>query len=379
MENPNQQPLNGEVRPQDAIQRLWTISEALPGLVYQFKVEPDGTRFFTFISASIDNFLGIQSRELYADANVGFALVHPDDMKIVMRRNFFAAETLNQRTFVFRIKDGITGLYKWMRANALPDKQPDGSVIWNGIIIDVTGDKEAEEDRIAMAQEANRELESFNYTVSHDLQSPLRSILGFSQIMLNEHKGELTPEIKGYLEIIAYNARRMSDLTKNLLSFSKLGRAAINYSEVNMDTQVKKVIDELLVVYKNREIKIIRHNLSKATGGANLINQVWFNLLGNAFKYSSKKEFAVIEIGMMEGKGELIYYIKDNGAGFDMKDAGKLFVPFQRIHSYDEFEGSGIGLAIVHRIITKHGGRVWVEAKPGDGACFYFSLPVLRD
>ena len=112
---------------------------------------------------------------------------------------------------------------------------------------------------------------------------------------------------------------------------------------------------------------------------ANLVKQVWLNLIGNAFKYSAKKELPVIEVGMQQGKDELIFFVKDNGAGFDMQYADKLFAPFQRIHSQEEFEGSGIGLATVHRIITKHGGRVWVEAMPGDGACFYFSLPVLKD
>ncbi len=363
----------------DELNRLWDVCEALPGLVYQFKVGADGKRIFSFVSNSVSELVGIQPGELYRDANVGFHLVHPEDLKIIAKRNFFGAETLNQRSFVFRIKNGNTGIYKWLRANSNPDKQADGSVIWNGIMIDVTLDKETEDDRIAMARELNNELESFNYTVSHDLQSPLRSILGFSHIILTEHKEQLSEEIRDYLQIIESNARRMSDLTKNLLAFSKLGKAAIHYSVVNMDVQVSKVLDELLAVTENRGTKIIKHQLLPAICDAKLVEQVWFNLLGNAFKYSSEKELPVIEIGMRAGKDELIYYIKDNGAGFDMKHAEKLFAPFQRLHSYEEFDGSGIGLATVHRIITKHGGHVWAEAKPGEGACFCFSLPVLKD
>ena len=146
-----------------------------------------------------------------------------------------------------------------------------------------------------------------------------------------------------------------------------------------MDFQVQKVITELTADKAYRQVNIIKSRLGLAICDANLVKQVWLNLIGNAFKYSAKKELPVIEVGMQQGKDELIFFVKDNGAGFDMQYADKLFAPFQRIHSQEEFEGSGIGLATVHRIITKHGGRVWVEAMPGDGACFYFSLPVLKD
>jgi len=379
MKNLNQQSFKGEPKPLEALDRFWAICQLMPGMVYQFKVDIDGTYSFTFISASVAKMLGIEPHELYENAASGFALVHPDDLKIVTKRAFFQADNLTQRSFVFRLKDRNTGIYKWIRANSTADRLADGSVIWNGIMIDVTLDKEAEQDRIAAIEEVNRELESFSYTVSHDLQTPLRSILGFSHILLTEHKEELRGEIREYLQVIQSNAKRMSDLTRHLLAFSRLGRAAIHYAEVDMDLQVQKVITELTADKAYRQVNIIKSRLGLAICDANLVKQVWLNVIGNAFKYSAKKELPVIEVGMQQGKDELIFFVKDNGAGFDMQYADKLFAPFQRIHSQEEFEGSGIGLATVHRIITKHGGRVWVEAMPGDGACFYFSLPVLKD
>ena len=379
MENAKQKSLNSEAGTSDTLRRFTAICAAMPGLVYQFKIDAAGGHSFTFISASAETILGVEPDEIYKDASVAFSLFHPDDSIALMNRAFFSAETLQQRSYVFRILDRNTGYYKWVRANSKAEKLEDGSVIWHGIMIDVTRDKENEEHRMAIADEVNRELESFSYTVSHDLQTPLRSIIGFSKILLLEHKEELNAEIKDCLEIIEANARRMSDLIKNLLSFSRLGKAAIHYSRIDMHAQVQQVITELLTGTDQKEIKINTHNLLPATGDANLVKQVWINMIGNAFKYSSKKDLPVIEIGMAEGQNELVYFIKDNGAGFDMQYVHKLFAPFQRIHSQEEFEGSGIGLATVHRIITKHGGRVWAEAKPGDGACFYFSLPVVKD
>lgn len=359
--------------------QLWEIVAKIPGLVYQFKIDSKGTYSFTFVSEGIKSFVGVSPAEICADKDLGFANIHPDDRSKIINMAVPSAQTLQQRDFVFRVKDGSSGLYKWVRANSKPDKLADGSVVWNGIMMDITRDKMKEENRIAVAEEVNRELESFSYTVSHDLQTPLRSILGYTHILMNEHSMALNPEVISYLKIIEINAKRMSVLTKDLLSFSRLGKTAVKSRKVNMGALVNEVTDELAAEHNNSKTKIIIHNLLPAMCDAALIKQVWHNLIGNACKYSSKKENPVIEIGMSDVQNGPVYYIKDNGAGFDMKYAGKLFTPFERIHSQEEFEGSGIGLATVHRIITKHGGRVWAEAKPGDGACFYFSLPELSE
>ncbi len=369
-----------EVKAQvNSADRLKEIASGIPGLVYQFKVDATGAYSFTFISESIKSFLGVSAAELYNNAQVGFANIHPEDLNTVVKGGYFSSQTLLQHAFVFRIKDANSGLYKWVRATSQPSKHADGAIVWNGIMVDVTNDKETEEQRIAAVYEINSELESFNYTVSHDLQNPLRSILGFSKILLTEYKDQLNTEVIEYLRIIDFNALRMSNLTKDLLSFSRLGKEGINKIQVNMDMQVKHAIEDLSAETRNYNTRIIKHELGSAFCDASLIQQVWLNLLSNAFKYSAKKEKPVIEIGMELKENEQVYFIKDNGVGFDMQYQSKLFIPFQRIHSQQEYEGSGIGLAIVHRVVTKHGGRVWVEATPGDGACFYFSLPVVKD
>jgi len=229
-------------------------------------------------------------------------------------------------------------------------------------------------ERTAELEAANRELEAFSYTVSHDLQSPLRAIVGFSRILLTENREQLSREAVEHLETIDKNARRMHELIKDLLTFSKLGKEKVVSEPLDMNEVVEQVLTELPTNYKNNKAIIMLQSLQPAQGDASLIRQVWVNLLDNALKYSSKKESPVIEIGMKEVADEQVYFIKDNGAGFDMQYVDRLFGVFQRIHEPEEFEGSGIGLATVNRIITKHGGRIWAEAKPGEGAIFYFTL-----
>ena len=229
-------------------------------------------------------------------------------------------------------------------------------------------------ERTAELEATNSQLEAFNTMVSHDLQAPLRTIVGFSKILLSESKEQLSKQTVEYLEIIDKNARRMNALVKDLLAFSKLGKAEVTRTPVDMNLMVEQVLTELMPNEENSKAIVMLHNLAPALCDASLIRQVWVNLIENAFKYSSKKENPVIGIGMIEVNGEQVYFVKDNGAGFDMQYADRLFVMFQRIDDRQEFEGSGIGLATVNRIVTKHGGCIWAEAKLNEGATFYFTL-----
>jgi len=228
--------------------------------------------------------------------------------------------------------------------------------------------------RTAQLEAANRELEAFNCTVSHDLQAPLRSIVGFSQILLTDYSQQLNRQAVELLEVIERNALRMNMLVKDLLAFSTPGKADISCQPVDMNMVVEQVLTELPVSRVNPSAIFKLHDLQPAVGDASLIRQVWINLVDNAIKYSSKKESPVIEIGMTVVAGEPVYFIRDNGAGFDMLYADRLFEAFQRMHQPGEFEGTGIGLATVHRIVTRHGGRIWAEAKLNEGATFYFTL-----
>ena len=225
---------------------------------------------------------------------------------------------------------------------------------------------------------ANKELEAFSYSVSHDLRAPLRAIDGFSRVLLEDYIDKLDDEGKRYLNIIGSNTKKMGQLIDDLLVFSHLGRQEIRTSGIDMGKLAKAVSEELKLAVPERKLKFTINTLIPAQGDQAMIRQVFTNLLSNAVKFTRPKDTATIEVGGSEEKIENLYYVKDNGVGFDMQYVNKLFGVFQRLHSTTEFEGTGVGLAIVQRIIHRHGGRVWAEGKVGEGATFYFSLPAKK-
>lgn len=220
----------------------------------------------------------------------------------------------------------------------------------------------------------NKELESFSYSVSHDLRSPLRSINGYAAILKEEYEDDLEEDAKRLLGNITRSALKMSDLIDSLLTLSRLGRKDRSIRKIDTEVLVDRVLKELSVEkdIPNPDIQVKK--LPKMQGDPDLLKQVYVNLISNAIKYSSKKENPVVEIGAKEEGKETIYYVQDNGAGFNMEYEEKLFGVFQRLHGAREFEGIGIGLAIVKRIINSHGGRVWAEGKLNEGATFYFTV-----
>ena len=226
---------------------------------------------------------------------------------------------------------------------------------------------------IEQLETANKELESFSYSVSHDLRAPLRAIDGYSRILEEDCSKVLEVDAQKILSNIRLNAQKMGNLIDDLLAFSKLGKKEIQKWKVNMDEIVQAALSECNYIGHSTSVKI--DTLHSAYADSALLRQVWVNLICNAIKYSSKKENPLLQIGSKQNAGEIIYFVKDNGAGFNMEYAHKLFNVFQRLHSDKEFEGTGIGLAIVNRIIKKHNGKVWAEAKVDEGATFYFSLP----
>lgn len=241
-------------------------------------------------------------------------------------------------------------------------------------IRDITDRKKAEES----IRELNRELESFTYSVSHDLRAPLRIMDGYAEILISDYARALDDEGNRFLQAIKNNARRMGQLIDDLLGFSRIGRKELLLQLTDMNRLAGLVLEEQQTLLKSRA-KVKLTNLEPVYCDGSLMRQVWINLISNAIKYSSKVEQPVIEISSEKDGSEIIYSIKDNGAGFDMQYAGKLFGVFQRLHKLSEFEGTGIGLALVNRILKKHRGRIWAKAEPGEGACFFFSLPALAE
>ncbi len=222
---------------------------------------------------------------------------------------------------------------------------------------------------------ANRELESFSYSVSHDLRSPLRAVDGFSLMLLEDYGDKLEPEARRYLDTIRHASQRMSQLIDDLLAFSRLGRQSLAHALVDMEALAATAVQEALQGAPSAQQQVTIDPLPAACGDPSLLAQVWRNLVSNAVKYTGKTNAPKIRIGARTEGNETSYYVRDNGAGFDMQYAHKLFGVFQRLHGQEEFSGTGVGLAIVHRVVTRHGGRVWAEGTPGQGATFHFALP----
>ncbi|AEV99070.1 hybrid sensor histidine kinase/response regulator [Niastella koreensis] len=230
------------------------------------------------------------------------------------------------------------------------------------------------ERNIAQLQLTNKELESFSYSVSHDLRAPLRSINGYAQMIQDDHAQSFNDESLRMFNVIRKNATKMGALIDDLLAFSRMGRKEVKRVPIDFNKLVEPIITELKQTAP-ASTQITVHRLPGTQGDPVLLLQVYINLISNAIKYSAKKEKSVIELGAEARDDEFVYFVKDNGAGFDMQYAHKLFGVFQRLHGNDEFEGTGVGLAIVQRIVVKHGGKVWAEGKINEGATFYFSLP----
>jgi PAS domain S-box-containing protein len=227
-------------------------------------------------------------------------------------------------------------------------------------------------------EETNRHLDGFANSVSHDLRAPLLSISGFSQVLLEEYKDKVNDQMKNYLERIFSGTQKMGDLMDALLHFSRTARADLQYETVDVEKIINNIIKDQTVAHPERTIDFVVQPLPKVEADGKMVEVIFVNLIGNAVKFTGKQKNAHIEIGGRQDNDEQQFYVKDNGAGFDMRFKDKLFVAFQRLHSGKEFEGNGIGLATVARLVTKHGGRVWAEGEIDKGATFYFALPLKK-
>lgn len=256
-------------------------------------------------------------------------------------------------------------------------------VCWAGINLDINQLKETEmslKERTQQLEDANKELESFNFSVSHDLGTPLRAIKGYSQMILKKQGNRFDEETRRLFQVITENIGMMGRLIEDLLAFSRLSRkAATAKARIDMKELIEEVWQELVTINPDRKRTLNICQMPMSSGDRALIRQVYGNLLGNAVKFTQGRAPAVIEAGSCIQDGETVYYVQDNGIGIDMKFYDKLFGVFKRLHGADEYEGTGIGLAFVKRIIDRHGGRVWAEGELDKGATFYFTLPTGKE
>jgi PAS domain S-box-containing protein len=367
---------------QESKEELQTIYNGMVDGVLIAVIE---TRRFIHANSAICNMLGYSEAELLS---MSIDDIHPKDRLSYVFDKFKAqAEgriTLAEGLPCLR-KDGST-FYADVDTKPISYR---GHPCLVGFFHDITERRQAEDEirrlneeleqrvieRTAQLETANKELESFSYSVSHDLRAPLRSIDGFSRIIFEEYGDKVDDEGKRILNVVRDSTKKMGVLIDDLLALSRIGRKDIEFTKIDMNKLAKTVCDEVITNIPEKHIQFSIDPLPSAYGDPIMIHQVFLNLLSNAIKFTEPRETAIIKVGVLDVDNENIYYVKDNGVGFDMQYAGKIFGPFQRLHNDEEFKGTGIGLAIVHRIINRHGGRIWAEAKVDEGATFYFTLP----
>jgi PAS domain S-box-containing protein len=310
--------------------------------------------------------------------------LHPDDREPTNQAVQLALQNHTEYETEYRAV-WPDGSLHWIAAKGRGYYSPDGQPLrMEGVVMDITARKRSEAEvkslnddlkhRAAQLDEANRELEAFSYSVSHDLRAPLRHITGFVHMLKKDVEPTLSPTSLRQLNIIANATQRMGDLIDDLLAFSRVGRVEMQKAEVGLALLVREIVDDLPAEIQARKIIWQIHDLPVVQGDRALLRLVLVNLISNAVKFTGTRPEAVIEVGRVAG-AKTVVFVRDNGVGFDPKYAHKLFGVFQRLHSSTEFEGTGIGLANVQRIIRRHGGEVWAEGAVDAGATFYFSLP----
>lgn len=347
----------------------------------------DTDRRLLFISPTCEQLSGYTPEEFYSTPGLLESLVHEQDRPMVADAHQGAEAEAHALEFRLVTK---TGDVRWVSHHCRPVYSGEGVFLGRrGSHLDITRLKEVEErishlneeleqrvtQRTAQLELSNKELEAFCYSVSHDLRAPLRALNGYSQILLEENSSELSAEGRRKVQNIARNAEQMGELIDDLLAFARLGRLPVACEEIDLHALVHEIFQEFSGIEESARINFILLDLPRVCGDRILLRQALFNLLANAVKFSQPVESPCIEVGSKQDGERVIYFIKDNGVGFDMQFSDKLFDVFQRLHPPGMFEGTGVGLAITKRVIERHGGEIWAEAAEGVGATFFFTLP----
>ncbi|PKN32960.1 MAG: hypothetical protein CVU61_15790 [Deltaproteobacteria bacterium HGW-Deltaproteobacteria-19] len=359
---------------QDLLERYRVVADNTYD--WEFWIGPDGR--FIFNSPSCERITGYPAEEFDRDPRLILNIIHPEDRTLYRAHVREDVPVHRPGNITFRIirPDGEV---RWLEHVCLTIVNIDGTSLGqrgsNRDVTDRIMAKETLKRRTELLEEANRELESFSYSVSHDLRAPLRAIDGFAKMLLRDGTGEPEGETRRKLGIIRENAQRMGQLIDDLLALSRLGRQSMSWTVLDMKDLVGEAWRHQAISDMTTRAELILGSLPPACGDRALVRVVLANLLSNAIKYSRNRQNPVIEVGGRSDEKETVYFVKDNGVGFDMLYSEKLYGVFQRLHNADDYEGTGVGLAIVQRAIHRHGGRVWAEGTVEGGATFYFTLP----
>ncbi len=367
--------------------RLSTLFSNLPGIAYRCKNDPNWT--MEFLSEGCLELTGYSSADLVGNARASYSgITHPEDRDWVRAQIHAALGQRRPYEVVYRITTA-QGPIKWVWEKGIGVFGPGGEVqALEGLITDISELVRAQnelreardqlevrvQERTRQLETANKELEAFSYSVSHDLRAPLRAMNGFSRILLDDYADRLDEQGRGYLDRICAGADKMGQLIEGLLLLSRIGRNELRLRTVNLSETVGELASKLRELEPSRKVEFRIQPEVTGYGDPTLLTAALENLLGNAWKYTGQHETALIEFGTERRDDRTVYFVRDDGAGFDMNYADKLFGPFQRLHRPDEFPGMGIGLATVHRIVRRHEGDVWAEGEVEKGATFYFTL-----
>lgn len=371
-----------------------TLVEQVPAVTYIAALDEKSTGLY--VSPQLESLLGFTPTEWLTQPEAWLQQLHPDDRGRVLSELVRSRALSMPFSTEYRVR-ARDGRIVWLRDQAVIVRDERGQPLFlQGILMDITERKHYEEQLVNLNEElerrvvertselsstntaleaANKELEAFSYSVSHDLRAPVRSIGGFAGLILAEYATQLPAEAERFIRLIRDNAESMDTLIEDLLDFSRFSRQPMKKERVAVSQLVDAVLAGARRENADRRVEFVIGDLPECEADPVLIKQVFVNLVSNALKYSRKRDAARVEVGSFREQGAIVYFVKDNGVGFDMKQAGHLFGVFQRLHSLEEYEGTGVGLALVERIIHRHGGRVWAEAAVDEGATFYFALP----
>ena len=335
---------------------------------------PDGRNVY-----ASESFLAMVGLTQEQCSNFGWGdVLHPDDAERTIAAWKECVRTGGIWDIEHRFR-GVDGQWHPVLARGVPVRNERGEVIyWAGINLDISNLKKIEtdlEERTRQLEYANKELESFSYSVSHDLRAPLRAIEGYARMILRRQGDNFDEKTRSLFQVIGTNVQMMEQLIEDLLAFSRMGKASLSQSTIDLGELTREVWEELQAGNGGSPVRLKIGHLPPGRGDRSLIRQVLMNILSNAVKFTRQREVPLIEVQGSETGSEVEYTIRDNGVGFDMQYQDKLFGVFQRLHSANEYEGTGVGLAIVQRIIHRHGSRIWAEGKVDEGACFHFTLP----